>query len=244
MITKAPDQLKSRRDMLRSAACSFCLLAAVLRPVGLFAEDHPKADPHCGTNTPAARAGGLCCSNPQAMPDGSDQPMDVGLAIGQKAPSFILKDQNGKDISLEEMLKKGPVALVFYRSADWCLFCKFELKIVQHRLDEFQAAGGQVVAISYDSVPILKRFAESQHITFPLLSDETSQTIGAYRMDDCQATDPKQRFSAHASFVVDQGGVVRAKFIGVIYQEQPGMGILLKGIREAHDSQPKAVKGG
>ncbi len=141
MITKARNQLMSKRDLLRSAACSVCLLAAVLRPVGLFAEDHPKADPHCGTNAPAPLAGGVCCSNPQAMSVGSDQPMDVGLAIGQKAPSFMLKDQNGKDISLDEMLKKGPVALVFYRSAEWCLFCKFELKIVQRRLEEFQAAG-------------------------------------------------------------------------------------------------------
>lgn len=43
----------------------------------------------------------------------------VGLAVGQKAPAFILKDQKGKDVGLETLLKKGPVALVFHRSADW-----------------------------------------------------------------------------------------------------------------------------
>jgi hypothetical protein len=44
---------------------------------------------------------------------------NVGLAIGQKAPAFTLKDQNDRDVALDSLLKKGPVALVFYRSADW-----------------------------------------------------------------------------------------------------------------------------
>ncbi len=46
-------------------------------------------------------------------------PEHTGLAVGQKAPSFTLKDQTGRDVSLDALLKKGPVALVFFRSADW-----------------------------------------------------------------------------------------------------------------------------
>jgi cytochrome oxidase Cu insertion factor (SCO1/SenC/PrrC family) len=46
-------------------------------------------------------------------------PEKTGLAVGQKAPAFTLKDQNDRDVSLSALLKKGPVALVFYRSADW-----------------------------------------------------------------------------------------------------------------------------
>jgi hypothetical protein len=42
-----------------------------------------------------------------------------GLKVGQSAPRFTLKDQEGSDHSLENLLEKGPVALVFYRSADW-----------------------------------------------------------------------------------------------------------------------------
>jgi cytochrome oxidase Cu insertion factor (SCO1/SenC/PrrC family) len=41
------------------------------------------------------------------------------LAVGQEAPAFTLKDQDGAERSLDEFLKKGKVALVFYRSADW-----------------------------------------------------------------------------------------------------------------------------
>lgn len=43
----------------------------------------------------------------------------TGLTVGARAPKFVLKDQDGKDRSLDDMLKKGKVALVFYRSADW-----------------------------------------------------------------------------------------------------------------------------
>ena len=46
-------------------------------------------------------------------------PENTGLAVGQKAPAFTLKDQNDRGVSLDSLLKKGPVALVFYRSADW-----------------------------------------------------------------------------------------------------------------------------
>jgi hypothetical protein len=43
----------------------------------------------------------------------------TGLQVGEKAPAFTLKDQNGTERSLDKFLKKGTVALVFYRSASW-----------------------------------------------------------------------------------------------------------------------------
>lgn len=41
------------------------------------------------------------------------------ISAGDTAPDFKLKDQNGNEQSLADMLKKDKVALVFYRSADW-----------------------------------------------------------------------------------------------------------------------------
>ncbi len=43
----------------------------------------------------------------------------TGLKVGEAAPVFTLKDQEGAERSLDELLKKGKVALVFYRSAGW-----------------------------------------------------------------------------------------------------------------------------
>jgi len=46
-------------------------------------------------------------------------PEKVGLDVGQKAPPHTQKAQQDRDVALDSLLKKGPVALVFYRSADW-----------------------------------------------------------------------------------------------------------------------------
>jgi cytochrome oxidase Cu insertion factor (SCO1/SenC/PrrC family) len=43
----------------------------------------------------------------------------TGLAVGTAAPKFTLEDQTGTPRSLDALLEKGPVALVFYRSASW-----------------------------------------------------------------------------------------------------------------------------
>ena len=43
----------------------------------------------------------------------------TGVKVGEKAPEFKLKDQAGEDRTLSALLKDGPVALVFYRSASW-----------------------------------------------------------------------------------------------------------------------------
>ena len=70
----------------------------------------------------------VCAGPVAAMPSGTHsatakaaavESKTPGLAIGQKAPNFNLIDQHGKKQSLDGLLKAGPVALVFYRSADW-----------------------------------------------------------------------------------------------------------------------------
>lgn len=41
------------------------------------------------------------------------------LRVGDQAPAFQLMDSDGETHSLGELLKAGPVALIFHRSADW-----------------------------------------------------------------------------------------------------------------------------
>ena len=43
----------------------------------------------------------------------------AGLKVGEKAPAFDLKDHEGTTFNSETVLKRGPLAIVFYRSADW-----------------------------------------------------------------------------------------------------------------------------
>lgn len=53
------------------------------------------------------------------LPAGPASEDKTGLKLGTHGPEFSLQDQHGKIRSLADFLKKGKVALVFYRSADW-----------------------------------------------------------------------------------------------------------------------------
>ena len=169
-------------------------------------------------------------------------PENTGLRIGQAAPAFSLKDQTGKEVSLKALLKKGPVALVFFRSADWCLACDFQLIKLQRHLKEIEASGGQLVGVSYDSAKTLKCFAEKQAITIPILSDAESKTIDAYGVRESQEALAKRGVARHVAIIVDQKGVIRDKQFGVIYDERPGVDALVKALKEAQDLKGETIQ--
>jgi hypothetical protein len=41
-------------------------------------------------------------------------PMGDALAVGNEAPDFTLPDTHGRQVSLSEALRKGPVVVTFY----------------------------------------------------------------------------------------------------------------------------------
>lgn len=172
----------------------------------------------------------------------AEEPENAGLAIGEHAPLFTLKDQNSRDVSLEALLKKGPVAVVFHRSVDWCMFCKLQMAQLQRILKEIDTAGGQVVGISYDSVEKLKPYANRSRITFPLLSDADSRTIDAYDIRYPEAPPEKGGFARHATFVLDQKGIIRAKLFQLSFQERPAVENLINALKEARKitEEPKS----
>jgi peroxiredoxin len=148
----------------------------------------------------------------------------TGPAIGTKAPAFTLKDQTGKERTLEEVLKKRKVALVFYRSADWCPFCKKQLVQLQADLKALEDSGFSIVGISYDSVDVLHDFADKRKIAFPLLSDPGSKTIKAYGLLNKEAAGKAEGIPYPGTIVLDRDGMVRAK-------------LFVEGFRERHTAR-------
>ncbi len=49
----------------------------------------------------------------------SIEPMSIGLAVGQRAPAFSVRDQFGRVQTLETLKGSHGTVLVFFRSADW-----------------------------------------------------------------------------------------------------------------------------
>jgi hypothetical protein len=49
----------------------------------------------------------------------SIEPMSIGLAVGQKAPAFSIRDQFGHPQTLDTLKGTNGTVLLFFRSADW-----------------------------------------------------------------------------------------------------------------------------
>lgn len=150
-----------------------------------------------------------------------EMPMVPGLKIGDTAPDFTLKDAAGQEVSLASLRAKGKVAVVFFRSADWCPFCIGQLKELQANLAALEQAGLTVVGISYDSVETLARSAPKHGVTFTLLSDEGSKTIDAFGIRNKEATGKGVGVPHPAIFILDQKGVIRAKLMHEGYRTRP-----------------------
>lgn len=90
--------------------------------------------------------------------------------VGDDAPDFTLPNAIGEDVALAELLKQGPVIVVFYRGA-WCPYCNLTLAEWQGHLEEVQALGAQLVAISPQKPDHSLTSKNKNDLAFPVLSD-------------------------------------------------------------------------
>jgi peroxiredoxin len=174
---------------------------------------------------------------PVLVAHGQNSPPKAEIAVGQRAPSFTLKDQNDREVSLNDLLKKGPVAVVFIRSVEWCVYCQLQTMELQRNLKEIEAGGGQVVVITYDAAAKIKHFATRKKIAFPILSDPESRTIDAYHMRADRGTGDQAGSAVHGTFVIDQNSIVRAKPYLTSFEERSVVDVLVNSLKEAKRNQ-------
>ncbi|HEY2645716.1 MAG TPA: peroxiredoxin family protein [Candidatus Acidoferrales bacterium] len=168
---------------------------------------------------------------------------DVGLRTGEKAPEFSAPDQFGKTQTLESLRGPKGVVLLFYRSADWCPYCKGQLIQLQAAKARFEKQGLRLAGISYDSVQILKYFTDRRKITFPLLSDPDSKIIQMYGVLNSEAMGPNAGMARPGYFFIDPQGVIHEKFFEAKYRERlTGNSVLAKLFPELGEEVTEAVK--
>ena len=109
----------------------------------------------------------------------SKQGLPQGLTEGTLAPDFSGKDQDGNTISLSNMLKKGPVVLIFYRGY-WCPVCNKHLDQFQQSLKAITNKGASVIAITPETNDGAGKTIEKNGLTFPVLSDKDYTIMDAY----------------------------------------------------------------
>jgi peroxiredoxin len=129
----------------------------------------------------------------------------TGPVVGQVAPDFTLKDQQGKAVSLSDFKGVKNVVVVFYPFA-FSGICTGELCEIRDELGDFESEDVQVLAVSCDHMFTQRAFADAEGYFFPMLSDywphgATAQAYGVF--------DQSGGFSTRGTFLIDRDGVVR-----------------------------------
>jgi peroxiredoxin len=167
---------------------------------------------------------------------------EVGLRAGQKAPDFSARDQFGNTQTLETLRGTKGTVLLFYRSADWCPYCKGQLIQLQAAKKRFEEQGIKLAGISYDSVEILKFFSDRRKIEFPLLSDPDSKIIRMYQVLNAEGVGPNAGMARPGYFFIDPKGNIREKFFEAKYRERlTGNNVLSKLFPELGEEVSDAV---
>lgn len=150
------------------------------------------------------------------------RPETLGPKVGERVPDFAGVDQDGRQRTLASVMGAQGAMIVFFRSADWCPYCKTQLLELERSLPRLRAQGLGLVAISYDSTETLARFARERAITFPLVSDPGSAIIRRFGLLNTTVERSSRAFGIPfpGTFIVDREGRVKARFFEEAYQER------------------------
>lgn len=134
------------------------------------------------------------------------------LHAGTEAPDFTLGSTFGESVTLSGFREKQNVLLAFFPLV-FTGVCTSEMCAFSDGFDDFLGAVVQVLPISVDAVPSLKKFCSKYHMKTELLSDfkrEASAAFGVLR--------PDTFFSNRAYFLIDKAGMIRWSYV----EETPG----------------------
>jgi len=102
-----------------------------------------------------------------------------GLFINSKAPDFKGKDQNGNELVLKDLRKKGPVVIIFYRGY-WCPYCNKELQKLEDSLQLIKEKGAQLIAITPEKQDGVAKTIEKTKASYPIITDDELKIMRAY----------------------------------------------------------------
>jgi peroxiredoxin len=101
------------------------------------------------------------------------------LKAGDRAPGFELPDGDGMLWRSEDLLRSGPLVIVFYRGR-WCAYCNTQLAALQQIHSQLAAGGASLVAISPQTQKHSYMTRDMHHLRFPVLSDAGNQVARAF----------------------------------------------------------------
>jgi len=125
--------------------------------------------------------------------------------VGQAAPDFSLKNDEGKTTSLKDF--RGKWVVLYFYPKDFTSGCTIEARNFQRDLAKYEAANAVIVGVSVDTAESHKEFCAKEGLSFRLLADTDASVSTAYN----SVMDYKgSKLSARNTFVIDpQGKLVK-----------------------------------
>jgi peroxiredoxin Q/BCP len=138
----------------------------------------------------------------------------VKLEAGANAPAFTLTDQDGAEVSLADFA--GQKVIVYFYPAASTPGCTTEACDFRDNINSLKSAGYQVLGVSKDEAPALKKFQTEQGLNFPLLSDPHLTVHNAYGAYGEKSLYGKTAIGTlRSTFVVDESGNIQLPLYNV-----------------------------
>jgi peroxiredoxin Q/BCP len=130
----------------------------------------------------------------------------AGIKVGDPAPEFALRAQDGEVVKLTDLLSRGSAVVYFYPK-DKTPGCTAEAGAFRDSYAKFGELGAEVVGISSDSVDSHKGFASDCQLPFKILSDQNGEVRKRFGVPSSMGFLP-----GRVTYIIDKGGIVRYIF--------------------------------
>lgn len=138
--------------------------------------------------------------------------MATHLQVGDKAPAFTGKDQDGNTVSLAQW--KGKKLVLFFYPEDDTPTCTVQACNLRDHFGELRNAGYEVIGISPDEPGSHQRFRAKFHLPFTLISDPKHKVINRYGVWGEKKLYGRTYMGLHrTTFIVNEKGIIEKIFL-------------------------------
>ncbi|MCB0462784.1 MAG: thioredoxin-dependent thiol peroxidase [Flavobacteriaceae bacterium] len=129
------------------------------------------------------------------------------LKVGDKAPNFKAKDQDGNVISLNDY--KGKKLVLFFYPKASTPGCTAEACDLNDNHERFKAEGYEILGVSADSAKRQSNFKNKYGFQYPLLADEDKSVIESFGVWGPKKFMGREYEGIHrTTFIIDENGVI------------------------------------
>jgi len=130
------------------------------------------------------------------------------LKIGDKAPEFSGKDQDGKPIKLSDF--KGKKVVLYFYPKDQTPGCTAEACNLRDNIDLLTKQGYTILGVSTDDEASHREFREKYKLPFTLIADTDKTITQAYGVWVEKERDGKKFMgTARTTFIIDADGKIK-----------------------------------